>query len=271
MPHDRLARHDNVLDNASDLFVRIHWRPPPLLHDGDEMSDSDETKNALSHSCKGVCSGWQAGFDAREREMSAEVEHWRTKYGAYVDKWCDENRECEQLKADISSREQTYYVALTNMKEQNAELESHNDVLVKLQEKPSGICSFCFIYEDKWEVAEEQIVKLEAEVKQLQYYAEIQERMADAALTKLAETTEAMPRMADSIPWASKLNREKAEEHLTQYREMCSKLAEALEKYKGVTAFVSVPTNYGQDLRHSAHLVSDKALADYNRFLEGLK
>lgn len=176
-----MARHGNVLDNASDLFVRIHWRPPPLLHDGDEMTDSDETnKKPMGISSVGISAADVYSYqDACEREMreqiedikegakvhlkkgliwkkerdllKAEVEHWRTKYGAYVDKWCDTNRErdqlkaelsamtekfernsiaagtysleVEQLKADISSREQTYYVALTNMKEQCAKLE----------------------------------------------------------------------------------------------------------------------------------------------------
>lgn len=154
----------------------------------------DETKNARRDSLNPfILAGrengwgvdtWNDGFDACEREMSAEAALTRLGIETYIDALEASKKERDKLK--------------------------------------------------------EQCAKLEAKIKDCE---------ASFSYLKAREQTE----------------------QLTQYREMCEKLAEALEKYKGVTAFVSVPTNYGQDLRHSAHLVSDKTLADYKTFLETQK
>ncbi len=40
-------------------------------------------------------------FDDENVNLKAEVEHWKKKYGYYVDKWNDENALAESLKAEM--------------------------------------------------------------------------------------------------------------------------------------------------------------------------
>lgn len=101
-----------------------------------------------------------------------------------------------------------------------------------------------------------EIAKQEEQYRKLEFEHELTVVKRDKLEAEKKELVEMMPRMADSVPWASKLNREKAEEQLTQWREMCEKMAEALSHCEG-----SICLDNNQEY----------PLADYNAFLEKMK
>lgn len=90
---------------AADFVAGADWMHSHLLSQAGEF-DRDAAELAWIAGCEnkendGFVNGakWQhAQQAAREGALKLEIEHWSKKYGQYVDKWCDQEKELSALR-----------------------------------------------------------------------------------------------------------------------------------------------------------------------------